>query len=229
MSIVLKPAGGGSKFRFPAMPEKVGTKTSAKYQSFDIISLGTVKVPRGTEVEEVSWDGEFFGISKKDEPIVVKNAWQDPLTCKSIIEGFIKDEAVLTLIITELNLNLDVTVSSFQPKAYGAHGNIKYSISFAQKKPLEIYTTSELQIAQFVRKTTPRAESAAAASGGTYTVASGDTLSGIARSKYGSSGRWTDIYDANSGTIESAAKAHGKASSDHGHWIWPGEVLTIPA
>lgn len=29
-------------------------------------------------------------------------------------------------------------------------------------------------------------------------------------------------------TIESTAKKHGKSSSDHGHWIWPGEVLTIP-
>ena len=36
------------------------------------------------------------------------------------------------------------------------------------------------------------------------------------------------VTASNAGTIEAEAKKHGKSSSDHGHWIWPGEVLTIP-
>ena len=31
------------------------------------------------------------------------------------------------------------------------------------------------------------------------------------------------------GTIEAAAKSHGKSSSGNGHWIYPGTVLSIPA
>lgn len=62
----------------------------------------------------------------------------------------------------------------------------------------------------------------------TYTVVRGDCLWNIAKKYYGSGAKYTIIYDANVDTIESTAKAHGKASSDHGHWIWPGEVLTIP-
>ena len=65
-------------------------------------------------------------------------------------------------------------------------------------------------------------------SGSTYTVVRGDCLWNIAKKYYGSGAKYTIIYDANVDTIESTAKAHGKASSDHGHWIWPGEVLTIP-
>ena len=99
-----------------------------------------------------------------------------------------------------------------------------------QKKPLEIFTTNELKIAAFVKKTKPRNDSGGGGSsgGGNYTVVSGDTLWGIAAKKLGSGTKWTSIYDANQSTIESAAKAHGKSSSDHGHWIWPGTVLTIP-
>lgn len=48
MDIKLIPVEKGSKFTFPALPEKVQGKYAAKYQSFDIISLGTVKVPKGT-------------------------------------------------------------------------------------------------------------------------------------------------------------------------------------
>ena len=66
MNIRLIPAGSGSKFTFPALPEKVQGKYGAKYQSFDIISQGTVKVPKGTDVAEFSWDGVFFGKSKRN-------------------------------------------------------------------------------------------------------------------------------------------------------------------
>lgn len=229
MNIKLIPAGSGSKFTFPALPEKVQGKYGAKYQSFDIISQGTVKVPKGTDVAEFTWDGVFFGESKRNEPIVKKNSWKEPNECVKILNNFMKNETVLNLIVTETWINVDVTISSFQPRPVGAYGNVEYSITFVQKKPLQIYTTDELKIAKFVKKTKPRNDSGGSSGGGgsTYTVVSGDTLWGIASKKLGSS-KWTLIYDANAGTIEAEAKKHGKSSSDHGHWIWPGEVLTIP-
>lgn len=61
-----------------------------------------------------------------------------------------------------------------------------------------------------------------------YTVVSGDTLWGISRQFYGTGTKYNIIYDANAGIIESEAKAHGKANSSNGHWIWPGTTLTIP-
>lgn len=226
MDIKLIPVEKGSKFTFPALPEKVQGKYAAKYQSFDIISLGTVKVPKGTDVSEFSWDGVFFGASKKNEAIVKTNAWKSPNECVKILNDYMLNETVLTLIVTETWINVDVTISSFQPRPVGAYGNVEYSITFVQKKPLKIYSTNELKIAAFVRKTKPRASSSS--SGGNYTVVSGDTLWGIASKKMGSGTKWTKIYDATKDTIESTAKKHGKSSSDHGHWIWPGEVLTIP-
>ena len=66
MNIKLIPVGKGSKFTFPALPEKVQGKYAAKYQSFDIISLGTVKVPKGTDVSEFSWDGVIFRTIKEE-------------------------------------------------------------------------------------------------------------------------------------------------------------------
>lgn len=65
-------------------------------------------------------------------------------------------------------------------------------------------------------------------SSATHTVVNGDTLWAIAKKYYGAGKRYTEIYDANAAQIESVAKAHGKSSSSNGHWIWAGEVLTIP-
>ena len=181
MDIKLIPAGNGSKFTFPALPEKVQGKYGAKYQSFDIISQGTVKVPKGTDVAEFTWDGVFFGESKRNEPIVKKNSWKEPNECVKILNNFMKNETVLNLIVTETWINVDVTISLFQPRPAGAYGNVEYSITFVQKKPLQIYTTDELKIAKFVKKTKPRNDSGGSSGGGgsTYTVVSGDTLWGI--------------------------------------------------
>lgn len=152
MDIKLIPVEKGSKFTFPALPEKVQGKYAAKYQSFDIISLGTVKVPKGTDVSEFSWDGVFFGASKKNEAIVKTNAWKSPNECVKILNDYMLNETVLTLIVTETWINVDVTISSFQPRPVGAYGNVEYSITFVQKKPLKIYSTNELKIAAFVKK-----------------------------------------------------------------------------
>ncbi len=67
-----------------------------------------------------------------------------------------------------------------------------------------------------------------AAAGGTYTVVAGDTLWRIAAQFCGSGMKYGEIYAANRETIENTAKEHGKKDSSHGHWIYPGTVLTVP-
>lgn len=61
-----------------------------------------------------------------------------------------------------------------------------------------------------------------------YEVLPGDTLWALAKKNYGSGKKHPIIYDANKDVIEAAAKAHGKSSSENGHWIWPGTLLNIP-
>lgn len=68
----------------------------------------------------------------------------------------------------------------------------------------------------------------------TETVRPGDTLTGISLRVYANAGRWREIYNANAGVIEAAARQRGKASSrggprnEVGWWIFPGTVLAIP-
>ena len=66
------------------------------------------------------------------------------------------------------------------------------------------------------------------AAASSYTVRSGDTLSAIAAAHHVPGG-WPALYRANAAVIESTAKEHGRASSDNGHWIYPGTVLRVPA
>lgn len=65
--------------------------------------------------------------------------------------------------------------------------------------------------------------------GSVYTVVKGDTLWGIAKQFYGSGLEYEAIYEENKEIIESTAKTRGKKDSSHGHWIFAGTILTIPA
>lgn len=75
---------------------------------------------------------------------------------------------------------------------------------------------------------TTKKASDSSAMGKSYTVVSGDTLWKISTDFLGSGANYMQIYHANSGVIESEAKAHGKSSSGNGHWIYPGMTLTMP-
>ena len=226
MDIKLKPKGkkAGAAFYFPSLPESIQAAMGASMQSVDVISKGTVKYPKGTVAREVKWSGEFFGKSKRKEPIVKKKRWKSPKKCVGRLRGWMENGTALNLVISGTWINMDVAISSFDVEEYGAYGNIRYSITLTQRRALKIYTTKELKTPD--RKVKER-ESADSGGKGNYVVASGDTLWGIAASHCGGGANWTKLYDANAETIEAEARKHGKANSDHGHWIWPGEILAL--
>ncbi|MGW2785930.1 LysM peptidoglycan-binding domain-containing protein [Streptomyces populi] len=66
----------------------------------------------------------------------------------------------------------------------------------------------------------------------THTVVNGDTLWDIAARNLSGPARLTEVYNANQAVIEAAAREHPAppvfGTSDHGHWIFPGTMLTIP-
>jgi nucleoid-associated protein YgaU len=59
-----------------------------------------------------------------------------------------------------------------------------------------------------------------------YTVVKGDTLWSIAKRTYGNPLQWRKIWNANSGMLIARDRRN---ATDNGHWIYPGQKLTIPA
>lgn len=233
MNIKLKPKkkADGAAFYFASLPESIQGTMDASMQSFEIISKGTVKVPKGKGAKEIKWSGEFFGKTKKGEAIVKSRKWKSPKKSVNLLKKWMNNGVVLNLVVSGTWINMDVTISSLNVEEYGAYGNVKYSITLTQYRKLKIYTTKELKIAKIKKKggkkTKERSSKNDDGFKGNYIVVSGDTLWGIAAKYCGGGTNWTKLYDANAGTIEAEAKKHGKSSSDHGHWIWPGEVLVL--
>ena len=124
-----------------------------------------------------------------------------------------------------MKINLAMLINDFTFSMREGDGDIYYAISLSEYRTLNV---PSVQITTKVRSNGLLSRPAPAA-GGTHTVVSGDTLWGISKQNYGNGSSYPKIYNANSGTIEASAKSHGKSSSDNGHWIYPGDVYTIPA
>ena len=60
-------ANKSSDFTFPALPEKIKTKFGTRYQTYEIIGKGTVKIPKGLEADTISWDGIFTENPKEEK------------------------------------------------------------------------------------------------------------------------------------------------------------------
>lgn len=236
MEIILETRDGssvseiGSRFQFPSLPKEISVKNGANYQSYKIIGKGAVKIPKGTNCEEISWDGYFFGPGKRGE-LMIQN-YAAPRLCVEILERLRNNGTPLKVMCTGVGINRDMTISSFQWRAYGGHGNVKYSISFSQWKDLRVKVlkspdpTPEAAAEPMPERVEdtpqPRPEPPPATN---YTIVSGDTLWAIGQRN---GVNWQDIYAANADVIEAAARSHGMSSSNNGNWIWPGTTLTIP-
>ena len=210
---------GSREIRFPILPEEFSfSHGDTTFIVYEIITRGEVAVPSGTELSAYSWESEFPGKQRKNDPIQ-RGAWQDPqVYCKLLSEWMTKG-TVLNLLITGYPVNVDVYCTQFLPKGTGPYGDVAYEIQFSEARSITVTTNSTSS----QTTTTRQAKSA-----NSYTIKSGDTLWAIAQQHYGTGSKWKIIYDANKEIIENTAKSHGLSSSQNGNYIYPGVILTIP-
>lgn len=213
VKVHIKNLSEDSRLTFSSNPESIQTTVTTNYKSYQLLS-GPIKIPNGREPKSITLKGILFGSDDPDEIKRKLDLWQ-------------QDKAKLNIKVTGLKINEDVALSSYTYTDKGAHRDVEYTLKFETYGAIKIQTTSDLNVSAV--PTSPR-ESDGTPAGGSYQIVPGDNLWKIARKHYGGDGSdWTIIYEANRDTIEAAAKSHKKSSSDHGHWIYPGTVLVIPA
>lgn len=219
VDIYVREKNGTREVRVPILPEKIlfnsGDVTTIVHS---IMNLGEVAIPSGTELDSWSWESEFPGELRNNDPLI-RGAWRQPSEYDSILKDWKKNGTELTLLAVGYPINADVYLKEYHPSAAGPFGDIYYEITFMEARRIVVTSTKSEE----PKQTTRPAETSS-----TYIIKSGDTLWGIARKFYGDGTKWKTIYNANKDIIESTAKSRGYKSSDNGHWIFPGVKLTIP-
>lgn len=214
-------AADGGHFHFPMNPERVTMQAGAKMQSFEIINLGNISIPKGREPVRFTWEGRLPGEVRKDA-VFVKD-WKPPLELANQLIAWSDAGTKVRLLVTETAINHEVYISTFTPTWSGGHGDIQYNIEFSEARETNILTEDEWKARQGIPiqgQQSPAPASykrPAPPPPKTYTVKSGDSLYAIAKQTLGDGSRWKEIYNANVAII-------GK----NPNLIRPGQSFRIP-
>lgn len=218
MDIYFTEIETGARLALSMLPEKTKHKGSASFQSYDIINIGEVKIPKGTNLLTFSWNATLPGRSRRNASYVKRQHWRNPDEIISLWEKWRKEGTRIRLMITETPINYDVYLDDYQAEATGGNGDYEYSIAFLEAKAVEVYTVNELNIKPSAKtNTNSTASRPPAATAKTYTVKSGDSLWKIAQKSLGKGGRYMEIFNLNKDKLKNA------------NLIYPGQVLTLPS
>jgi len=225
------------KVLLPVAPSKIKTTVKDKNKSIELINEGEINILKEAGLTELSFSvllpNQRYPFAK------YVNGYKNAAYYLNILEQYKKSKKPFRLIISRtlpngsvlFYTNLMVSLDKYDIEDNAKEGfDTKVNINLTQykefgTKTVKVSTTRKTQTASASNRP---AGAGANTTGTTYTIVSGDTLWNIAKKKMGSGAKWTTLYNTNKTVIENAARARGKASSNNGHWIYPGTILTIP-
>ena len=207
--------------KLPINPKTVEITSKQLNQTITLLEMGEVNLPGDCGLKRTKFSSFF---PSENSPFSSR-AEDTPKGYITMLDEWKTSKKGVRVIVTDMDINLAMLMDELNYSGNEGDEDIYYTMSFSEYVTLNVPTVN---ITPKVRDNglTDRPNTSA---GGSHTVVSGDTLWGIAKKYYGNGAQYTKIYGANSGTIEAAAKSHGKSNSGNGHWIYPGTVLSIPA
>lgn len=208
---------GSSSLRLPVLPPEYTVQSTQNNTVVNVVALGDVVLTGRRGLRSIAFSS-FFP-ARYDASFCEFTNIKTPKTYVELIENM-KRAGAVKLIITGTSINFRCTIESFEWGENDGTGDIDYALTLQEYRAPSSASSSVTKISESSTTTTEatgetRVEQAA--SGGTYTVKSGDTLSSIARKTTGSSS-WSALYEQNKDTIGS-----------NPNLIYPGMVLTLPA
>ncbi len=192
----------GRSVHFPVNPEEFQVQADGVSQTYNVLTLGEISIPRGRRPSRYSWSGFLPGIGRRGHPALRADIWRLPKDIIADLEAWQGSDARLRLMVTETEINVDVYVESFKhTRGKGsAYGDVEYDLQLVEYRPLTIRTDGEGEVLMQAMATDVLARPAPPIPG-SYTVQEGDTLWSIAKRVWDDGSRWQEIYQANADLI----------------------------
>lgn len=207
----------GNGIALSMLPEQITHKSSSTVQRYNIINIGPIEVPNGNELQTFSWSGQLPKRNMKAKSFVKEWHWQSPEQIERIIRGWQEKGAIINFMVTETNINHDVTIRDFDVTLKGANF-WDYSIDLIEHKDLKIYTVQEMSNRKKASKTRNMSNVTYSREKQiTYIVKKGDTLWNLAKRYLGDGALYTKIHELNRDVIGSDPS-----------YLREGIVITLP-
>lgn len=174
----------------------------------------------GEEIEtSVGREGRILTVNERINSIA-----DAELIGESAIDNANRKEITMNITMSP-NLSL-VATNCVEIKDFGKIDG-KYFIEEVTHSLTKTYTQN-IRLSKVPQKEQKEGEKKEAVKDTEYIVKTGDTLWDLAKKFYGSSTKYSIIYESNKETIEETAKKRGLNTSKGGYWIFPGQKLRIP-
>ena len=224
----------------PVAPEQLKLKISNQNETITLINEGEANILKTPGLTEITFSALLPNVPY---PFAVyPNGFQPAeyylnklealkLSLKSFLFQIVRTNraGLISSFDQEMTVSLEEYEIDEDAEEYG--GDLSVSITLLQYKSMITKTITFSQTSSGSSGTasvSAARDASSAPSAKQYTVQSGDSLWAIAKKQLGGASRFPEMYTLNSAVIESTAKAHGRASSSEGHWIYPGTVLKLP-
>lgn len=214
--------------QLPVLPESLSVQQSSNNTTSQIVKLGEITNIGIQGLKSLSIDS-FLPMF--DAPYVqTSGSFKKPQFYLDFIERVRKERKPIRLVITDTEINMMVSIESFDYNRMWGTEDISYTLSLKEYKPhsirkLTISATNEANKSGTTNNNTKGKVSTVGGSSSrpvekavpkTYKVKSGDTLWGIAQRNLGNGSKWQSIYNLNKSIIKNP------------NLIYPGQVLTLP-
>lgn len=226
---------GSNVLTFPITPSELSISVGSNNKVITLINEGDINILKSPSLVEVKFEARF---PMRKYPF--SREVLDFETYFNMFENLKEKKKSFRFIVARTkpngtrswDTNLLVALEEFTLRESADEGDdviidfkLKQFKEYGVKK-LPNNNTSDTKTTSTSSTTRPTANTS---TNKTHTIKSGDTLWAIAQKYYGDGTKWTKIYETNKTAIEEDAKRHGRASSSNGHWIYPGNTLTIPS
>lgn len=207
----------GERFQLPVNPESITVLSSFGFEDVEITSLGEFTVIGNRQLQTL----EFSSFFPRDYSAIYCDTTdvRNPFDYIKALENARDERKPVRFSITGTPINLPVTIRdiSFEPEKAGSPGDIYYTISLKEYRPISVKKTETKPNGTTAKASTTSQRPSEKPKTTGYTVIRGDSLWKIAQRELGSGDRWRDIYEKNKSVIGA-----------NPNLIKPGQKLVMP-
>lgn len=218
--------------QLPVNPESITISGQANNNTSDAVGQGQINDIGFARLKELSIESFFPARDNGEGYINISGGFEGPNFYIKFFEDIKKDRKPFRLIVTQLDINMLVSVESFEHTYQFGTDDVDYKLTLKEYKEHNVRILKPVSNGYMVVDSSGRNVSSVAPTTTNsnrtveksipkqYTVISGDSLWKIAQKFLGSGSRWREIYTYNN---------NKNIIGGNPNLIYPGQVLSIPS
>lgn len=125
----------------PVNPQSIEVRTAGTNKTMEIVKLGEINILRDVKLAELTIES-FFPATADGPWVLTKTVFVKPQVYKALFEELRKNKKPCRLVVSEIGINMEVSVESFQWSMEAGDPDMHYKLQLKEYKPHAIKTVA---------------------------------------------------------------------------------------